>query len=346
MRARAQGPLFSALILAASAGAPRARASEPAPSAADVDSARSLMRAAMAERGKGNHERALAHFEAAHKIMHVPSTGAEVCQSQVDLGRLVEARETCLSVGRMPVGPREPEAFVRARKKAKELADDLAARIPTVRIAIASTAPGVVVSLTIDDEPMPLEALAVPRRLNPGAHVLVAQAGATSKRVEFVLVERDEKVVEIDLAPPAPVEPTKAIEPVTVTPPKSGDGARAAVEAPRTGASARAPLVVSGFGLAAVGVVLGTVSGIVSLHHAGTLGDTCDGGRCPPSMADDLSSARTWARVSNVSFAIAGVGAAVGVVGLLLPGPKVEPRTGVSASMWIGVGSIGVAGRF
>ena len=88
------------------------------------------------------------------------------------LGNLVEAREVLLSVERLPPSPSESEKAKHARGDARALAEQIRARIPAVRLAFdppQATAPHV----TVDAVEIPPEALGVPRRMNPGKHVVV-----------------------------------------------------------------------------------------------------------------------------------------------------------------------------
>jgi hypothetical protein len=67
--------------------------------------------------------------------------------------------------------------------------------------------------------------------------------------------------------------------------------------------------------------------------------------------APDLHTARTWATVSTVSFAVGGAGALVGLVSLLSagggPAPAASPTAGgLQVAPWIGAGTAGVHGRF
>src|SRR5260221_5508152 len=84
------------------------QAAPAGPSAAEKETARSLMKAGRASRDKGDHKAALESFKAADAIMKVPTTGLEVGREQVALGLLVEARDTFLKIVRIPVEPKEP----------------------------------------------------------------------------------------------------------------------------------------------------------------------------------------------------------------------------------------------
>ena len=64
------------------------------PTAADRETARTLMDQGNVLKDKGNLEEALKRFKAADEIMHVPTTAVPVAKLQVALGLLVEARDT------------------------------------------------------------------------------------------------------------------------------------------------------------------------------------------------------------------------------------------------------------
>lgn len=328
---------------------------EAAPSAADVDTARALMTQGREERKKGNHAAALERFKAANKIMTVPTTALEVGQSQADLGLLVEARETWLAATRLPVEAKEPEAFARARQLAQSLADDIAPRIPTVQFQIANAAAGVKLKISLDDVPLEPEALLVPRKANPGKHVALFEDGKHSKKVEFELVEREAKNVEVDLATGEAIVDPNA-KPTTTSEPTEPTTKTAPVRDVERGSSLRAPMIYGGFGLAGVGVIVGGVTGILAFTHGSAAKDLCTGTACPSAAHDDLASARSNATISNIAFGLAGVGAVIGVVGLLLPAgapaistPGATPgaaRSKPGASLVVGFGSIAVVGAF
>src|SRR5262245_59359639 len=112
------------------------------PTAAERDSARNLMEQGDTKRDKGDLQGALKAFEAADAIMRVPTTGLEVARVQVELGKLVEARETLGRLLRIPIRPNEPAPFLGARRAAEQLANELSARIPTMTVAVTNVEPG------------------------------------------------------------------------------------------------------------------------------------------------------------------------------------------------------------
>jgi hypothetical protein len=319
---------------------------QAAPSASDVDAARELMSQGREERKAGHHDKALERFRAAHKIMQVPTTALEVGQSLADLGKLVEAREMWVAATKIPVEPKEPEAFGKARKRAQELIDEITPRIPTVKFEVTEIAPGATLKVTIDDASVEPDTLVVPRRLDPGKHVAVFTDGKHISKLSFELAERDAKQLEVDLSigdevvtkpdtTPTPVEPPPP-------PPVTDTG---------TGSPLRSPFIYGGFGVAGAGLVVGGITGFLSLSHTSKAKENCTNNVCSAAAHDDLASARSNATISNIGFAVAGVGAVVGVVGLLLPSAPVAitppaPSGKASATIVVGFGSVGVVGSF
>jgi hypothetical protein len=262
-----------------------------APTAAEKETARSLVHAGRQKMKDGEARAALDDFSAAHAIMNVPTTGREVGRAQMELGMLLEARDTFLTVVRMPVERREGAAFRAARKEAKELADALAPRIPSVRISVeGDAAKGATVF--IDDEEVPEESIGVAFKVNPGEHEFIARNGELEQAVTLEIAEGETEDVTLRLEhPPVVVEesdPTMTI------------------------------LTASAFGLAGVAVIVGSVTGILSIDGVADVGRRCTLGRCPPETHADIDKAERLGTISTVGFIVAGVAAAGGVVGLTL----------------------------
>ncbi|MBI2394445.1 MAG: hypothetical protein HYV09_33045 [Deltaproteobacteria bacterium] len=313
------------------------------PTAAEKETARAMMKDGRIKRDSGDHKGALEAFQAADTIMKVPTTGLEVGRSQVDLGLLVEARDTFLRVSRIPEQPGEPAPFKDARKEASDLAAKLEDRIPTLKMVVSGVDSGTSVAVTIDGNPVGPAMIALPQKLNPGTHRIVAIARGVKRSVDVELKEGELKEVAIDLTASGDDTP----EPTPTGP--SGPSAPGKPEAPAE--SGTSPLVYAGFAVAGVGVVVGSVTGILAMSKTNAAKDQCDGTRCPPATHDDLSSARTMATVSTISFVTALVGAGVGVYGLLGRGASAEPpKTSLGplrqVEPVIGLGSIGLVGSF
>lgn len=300
-------------------------------SASDRETARALMAEGREKRDAGDLPGALKAFNAADSIMHVPTTGLEVARTQEKMGNLVEARETLLAVLRIPAQPNDPAPFAEARKAAETLDADLARRIPSL-VVEATTDLGGPISVSIDDQTIAPNLVGIPRKLNPGKHVVVAKAAGEEARETVTLAHFDNKRVTLRVV--KKVAPK--VEPKTETPPEQ--------EEPSADGKKPVPLISwVGFGVGAAGLAVGSVAGILSLSKTSDATKDCVGNECPRSAQPDLDSANTLATVSNVGFAIAIVGAAVGVVGLFVLRPAPEPK---AASARITFTPAGVAGTF
>jgi hypothetical protein len=326
-------PAALAFFLACvSAGAP-ARAQ----SAADRESARSYMQEGRDLRDRRDLGGALRRFQAADAIMHVPTTGLEVARTQAMLRKLVEARDTISAIQRLPASPSDPPQFKEARKRADELDATLDARIPSLTINVTGVPADATPAVTIDGARWPDEALGLPRRLDPGHHVVVASAGGREGKQEVDLREGETKTVAVELSSAAP--PAEA----AVVPPPSAPEEREATASPRGPRT----LMWAGFGVAGVGLVAGLVTGYLSLQKKSDLDSACTPDkRCPPSTYDELDSANTLATVSTVSFVVAGLGAGVGVLGFFLSKPPSAATSGVRVEPWFSAGRAGVRGTF
>jgi hypothetical protein len=301
------------------------------PTASDKETARALMKEADAKRDKGDLKGAYEGFKAAHAIMGVPTTGYLLGRSQVDLGMLVEARDTLLAVTRMPPQPGENETYALARTESQKLADEIEPKIPSIKVILTGLPEGATPSVTIDGQPISAPTVGVPRKHNPGAHAIVVTVGSTTKKTNVELKEGETREVTVDVSAPAP-EPAPVDEaPKPETPADTG---------PHT-----SPLVYAGFGGAAVFGLVGAITGGLAFSKASAAKDACDGNLCPPSAHDDISSSKTFGTVSTVTFALAGVGLAVGIYGLFSATPKTDANT-AGVTLHVGAASIGLSGRF
>lgn len=314
--------------------APAAGQSLSTPTAADKEAARALMDRGWDRLDAKDFAAALKAFEGADAIMHVPVTGAAVARAQVALGMLLEARETALQVTRLPGNPRESPEFSRARAEAKALADELDARIPSLQIQLSAKPAGLVV--TVDGTPVPPPALDVPRRVDPGQHVIKGRApGFAEAHVEVTTPERVTVPVLLRLVPGADASTAGAPPPLLPREPPPREPPR------RSGAGSL--LVPLGFAVGGASLAAAAITGGLSLHLTGELSKECPNKECPVQAHGDLVTANTLANAANVTFAVGLAGAAAGFVGLALgrsPGasPTVQPV--------VGAGRLGLAGIF
>ncbi|HEX3344304.1 MAG TPA: hypothetical protein VHS09_07010 [Polyangiaceae bacterium] len=320
-----------------------ASAAQAAPTAADRETARTLMDQGRDLRDKGDLKEALKRFKAADDIMHVPTTALPLAKAQAALGLLVEARDTlAVSMRRTPEKPGDPQPFKDARVEGERLDASLASRVPALTITVKGAAEGQPPTLSVDDVDVPAAAMALPREVDPGHHVLVAKTATAVGRQEVDVKEGEQKPVEVTLVAtgaPAPTEtpvPTPPETPVTTT----------------TTSHSPTALTWVGIGLAGAGAVAGTVTGVLSMSKKSALAGECTNAVCGPSSHSDYDSAHTLALVSTIGFIAAGVGAGVAVVTLLVGhGQASEPAEQPPSARlvvrpWIGPGAGGVSGSF
>jgi hypothetical protein len=304
--------IASAYVLASTLIAGSVLAQTPA----EKDAARELLARGQELRDGGNLTGAIQALTQAHALATTPITALELARTHAQAGHLVEARELALSIARMSPGARESEATGIARKEGADLAETLRPRIATVNVRVQGVPAGHEVSLSVDGSPVAAAAVGAPLRLDPGHHVLAAHAGTGPEaRAELTVTEGETKdatlVVQFVEEPHAEPSASRLDE---------ASSAPAALSA-EPGTS---PFVWVGFGVTAVGVAAGSVTGLVALSKAKT--SECDGTRCTGAGIDDINSGRTLATISTISFVVAAVGAAVGVYSLTWGAPK---RTGL-----------------
>jgi hypothetical protein len=190
------------------------------PSSMDIAQARELFNQGLALREKGDKAGAVEKLRGANALAHTPLTGLELARAYIAVGKLVEAREACLSVARMPVQAAETVRSRNARADSAKLADELHARIPNVSVKITGVAADSV-AVTIDGAVVATEALDAPRWVDPGIHDIVARStsgGVAEAKVALTEGESREVELKIVFTTPTPaVVPSPA--PATVVPP-------------------------------------------------------------------------------------------------------------------------------
>ncbi|MBX3224683.1 MAG: hypothetical protein KF795_29475 [Labilithrix sp.] len=257
-------------------------------------------------------DKALAAYESAHAIMHVPTTGIDVALTLTTLGRLVAAREVALEVTRMPGAGTESSIFAEARKDAAELADRLVVKIPTVRLELPAGVDPATVRAWIDGEELADRAIGVPRRLDPGGHTVRVETRGRAPFVrEITLKESERAIVPIEL--------------------RSGGWGRSGEDA----ILGLPPLAFGGLSAAALGLTVGTITGLVSLDKAADARSRCgpDTKSCDPAAEPYIDASKTYGWISTASFALAIAGGAVATYALVVTTDRVGQRSiGVHAT--------------
>lgn len=278
------------------------------PTAADRENARAYMADGRQKRDANDLKDALRAFEAADAIMHVPTTSFEVAKTRAMMGALIEARDELLRIARSAPIAGEPPPFAEARAASQKLADDLEARIPSVRVSVKN---GATATISIDGETLPTIALGLPRKLDPGTHVVVAKSGSVERRVSVQVLEREAKEVPIDFAE---LQPLVTIEPEQ----------HPAIVTTTTHKPPWLTVGIVGLATGAVGLAIGSVTGAMSLSQTSTIKSQCNGNACPPTLAGGqdtkaaISDAKTLALASDIAFIAGGVLAAVGATFVII----------------------------
>jgi hypothetical protein len=338
----------SALGVALTVGEARAE-----PSAADRETARQLMEDGRALRDKNDLQGALQRFKAADDIMHVPTTGLEVARTQVPLGLLVEARDTIARIRLIPGKPNDPVQFKDARIKANQLDASLDGRVPRVTVVVHGAPSGHTLSVSIDGVPVPAAVVGLPRTVDPGHHVVVVKTEGAEGQQGVDVREGETKSLDVTLAPTA--SPSGPIPPPSEPPPPPGQTRNApVVETPAALGTSHAPdaLTYTGGALAAAGLVVGAVTGVMSWSQTSSLSSACPAHVCPPASYSSYDSANNLATIATISFAIGGAGTCLAVISLVVGHDErshpasASPSAQLRLSPWIGAGTAGLHGSF
>ncbi len=311
------------------------------PSAADLETARALFNEGMDLREKGDVKGALEKLRAAHSLGKTPVTGLELGRTLMQLGQLVEARNVLVQVPQMAPDPSETAVRREARQEAIRLAEELRARVPSVRLVFNNVPAGMQPAVMIDGVAVPPEAIQHERKLDPGTHTVVATLPTQPERraeASVELKEREIKAVTLDFPAGA------AAAPSTATPPPGAPAGPA--PPPQSNKTMR----YIGFGTLGVGLAIGGTFGALALAKGGDVKDSCntDAKICPRSVENDLDTTRTFAMVSNVGFVVGALGGGLVLASYLLEpaADKQGKRPQRRASPVLGVGYAGVRGTF
>ena len=300
--------LLIALPLAAQESDNKARARELAIEAGDLLDA-------------GDFEAAFDRSDRAEGLYHAPTHLQMMGEALEGLGRLADALVVYERLAAEPIPAGATSAFIEARKTGEKRLRELIAIVPSMLVKVP-VSDGV--RITIDGDEYGSGSA---RRLDPGEHVVVVEADGYERAVRTVkLVEKGGvEVVEIDLVPlyrepqPALASPDAAVE-------ETSDGF---------------PYWPSGvaFAIGGVGLLVGTITGAMSLSQVGDLEQTCAGTQCSANEASTIDDIETLGNVSTAMFIAGGVFAAAGVVLVVVAGDG-------DREVALGPGAIALRGSF
>ena len=120
-------------------------------------------------------DKAVGLLEEAHGILLDPESGFELMRAYTDVGKLVEALTLGEKLAALPVGPKESQGNVDARKKIKDAVSSLATRVPTIQLQVQRPAKDLV-RVKVDERTLLPEQLDKPIRVNPGKREILVTA--------------------------------------------------------------------------------------------------------------------------------------------------------------------------
>jgi hypothetical protein len=275
-------------------------------SAQDIAAARKLYNDGEALRDKGDLKGALEKFKAAHALGNTPITGLELCKTHQALHQPVEAREACLSVGRIQPLSEESQRSKDSRVEAAKIASVEEPKMGSIKVKVTGAPDGATLIVSIDGVTIPQAALTEPRPVDPGPHVILASvSGGQQTKASLDTKEGENREVEVPVRPPAPGTPTN--------PPPPIDNNGNPQPKPEEHKGSSFPYVM--YTIGGVGALIGIVGGGIALSKAGTLSDKCTQKICGRDEWNDLDTGKTWGTVSTVSFILGGVALGIGLIG-------------------------------
>jgi tetratricopeptide (TPR) repeat protein len=338
---------------AAEPGSPEAPAPEPSAAEPATEQARDAFRLGSALARQGQWNEALAAFERSQQLRPHAVTLFNVGYVERALGHYTRARKNLRTALDAQGDAALPEELaVEARAYLTELERKLSR---TTILVDSETA------IAIDGRPLeaegsgrvfiagtaPLGPGTVPGverfelLANPGHHTItLSRDGRANEVFEENLAPGSGAAIRWSTAPP---ELEEKRSPATGPDVSQGEADTSALE---DGASNRTWMWIS-YGVGAAGVVTGSVFGILAITKEDELSELCDRDkRCDPQYDEERQRLGDLALASTIGFIVGGVGAAAGTYFLLTESETRPASGGPSARPWIGVGSIGMSGKF
>ena len=244
-------------------------------------------------------------------------------------GRLLQAREQLVACAQQAC----PKIV---SEKCSAWHRELEPMIPSIVVTVTDEQGDVVdVTLSIDGEIVADMLDGKPHELDPGPHALkLERPGQPAIEKKILLAQGDKQrrvEVKFDTAGGA-----------TMSDDGVGDAGDAAADDGAVDEPGTSPLVFVGFGLAGAGLVVGAVTGGLALSQKSDFDAQCPSAPCDPTLEGDFDGAVTLAHGSTIGFAVAGAGAALGVIGLVVGGSDDSGTTEVG----VGPRGVVVSGSF
>ena len=299
-------------LLAALSGALSSTSSAFAEDAETRTAARDLATQGAQAFEAGDYAQASDFFRRAHELVPAPSIALLRARSLAKLGQLLEAIDIYEQTARFKLPDDAPEAYLQAVETARNEMEEVRHRLTRLKVTLIGVSSSEPAQVSMDDKPTPEALLGVERPINPGQHRIEARvAGQLRATRQLSMAEGESYQVELDLRPVQP--PPK---PVVMVQPAVSDSAASGHSWRKTGGYVA-------LGVGALGLGIGTYTGLRALHHKSELDSVCKPD-CPPSSADEIDAFRSNRTISYVSFGVGIAAAATGVALLTLGKPNEE----------------------
>jgi hypothetical protein len=298
-------------LLAAACVAPLLLLATPAV-AQDVAAAEALFNKGVADMDAGRYDAACPAIAESQRLDPRPGTLFAQSECNAKAGKIASAialyEDYLRTVGSQPAAVKAKHAD--RLKIARAQIDKLRPAVPTLTLTLPPGAPSDA-RVRRDGTVLSAAALGVALPVDPGEHVVVVEAPGRRPAEQRIVLDRSQKkVVELALGGAADAG---------APPPAAGPVTPEAPAAPASNAQRVSGFVVGGVGAATL--LLGAVTGGLTLAKKSTITANCSGTVCNHDGKAAADSARTTGLVSTIGFAAGGAALVTGVV-LLLTAPK------------------------
>ena len=276
------------------------------PGVARADDVDQLYEQGQAAFEKQSYQEAHAKLAAVWAVRQSYDVATVLAQTEVQLGKHRDAAEhLAYAVAHFPVS-----AKLELRKQVEAMFADVRAKVGTVRVKVTPEAAAV----TVNGRPYREGERSGAIFVEPGKATIEASApGHRAVRRVLEVSKGTEAEATIALTQDAPND-----EP------------------------SRLPSYIS-FGVGGAGLLVGVVTGAMTVAKTDSLAQTCGPTNvCPESARGAFDEANVLANVSNVGWVLAGAGAVAGTVLLFVPGR----RNVTQAALVVGPTFVGVKGAF
>lgn len=323
-----------------------------APTDQERAAARSLATEGINAFESGRNPEALDKLERAFQLASIPTIGLWSARALEKAGKLVEANERLMAVGRYDVARSDPEVFNQAKADAEQMQTALAPRIPQLKVELVHATEGTEITVELDHVALKSALIGVPFQVNPGKHSVTARAGSDHVDRDVAIAERDSARVTLDVAslhgtPPATAGTSAGNEP-GASPGAAVAAAPTSDEAPRhPAAKSSTGRHIAGWvvlGLGAGGLITAGVLGAKAIEQHSLYEDRCPQGKCSSAYQEYYDTYQTNQLMALVSGGVGVVAFGAGLY-LVLSGDSSSSNEAF-VQPYIGFGTAGAVGRF